>query len=133
MLNRKDSPLSDETEAIVSRCIGCAIEVHRRLGPGYLEGIYHDALGIELDLQHLHVDVEVPVTVRYRERALRTHRIDLVVERQLIVEVKAVDRLDRIHEAQLISYLRSTGLKVGLLFNFNVEALRQGGIKRRVV
>lgn len=133
MLTRKGSPLSDETEAVVSRCIGCAIEVHRRLGPGYSEGIYQDALGIELEVNALHVAVEVPVTVIYRDRPLRTHRLDMVVEGEVILELKAVERLERIHEAQLISYLRSSGLKVGLLFNFNVEYLRQGGIKRRVV
>lgn len=133
MLTHKDSPLSEATEAIVSRCIGCAIEVHRRLGPGYSEGIYQDALGIELELNDLHVATEVPVTVIYRDRPLRTHRLDMVVEGEVVLELKAVERLERIHEAQLISYLHSSGLRVGLLFNFNVEYLRQGGIKRRVV
>jgi GxxExxY protein len=131
MLSRARSHMSEATERTVEAVIGCAIEVHRRLGPGFLEGVYQDAMIIELDVAGLLARREVPVMLSYRGRPLREHRVDLIVEECVILELKAVDRLDRIHQAQLISYLRATGLRIGLLMNFNTEQLKSA--LRRVV
>jgi GxxExxY protein len=131
MLTRAHSRLPEDVERIAQATIGCGIEVHRRLGPGFLEGVYHDAMAIELDLAGLAGRREVPVTLFYRDRPLREHRVDLIVEERIILELKAVERLERIHQAQVISYLRATGLRIGLLMNFNTEQLKSG--LRRVV
>lgn len=131
MLTRAHSLLSPDIERAAEASIGCAIEVHRRLGPGFLEVVYRDALKIELGHAGLSVETEVPVMLTYRDQPLRQHRLDLVVERSVILELKAVERLDRIHQAQLISYLRAANLRLGLLINFNVEVLKAG--IRRVV
>jgi GxxExxY protein len=124
--------MSDEVERITRGTIGCAIEVHRRLGPGFREGVYQDALAIELDEHGLCAVREVPITIQYRERALRTFRMDLVVEGCVVVELKTVERLERLHQAQMLSYLGVTGLRLGLLINFNTEVLRTG-LKRIVL
>lgn len=131
MLRRVHSPLPERTERIAELTIGCAIEVHRRLGPGLLEGIYQDAMVIELQTASLSVRREVPISLTYRGQPLRPHRLDLVVEECLVLELKAVQRLDRIHQAQLLSYLRATGIRLGLLMNFNGEDLKAG--LRRVI
>jgi GxxExxY protein len=132
MLSRVNTELPADTERAAERIIGCAIEVHRQLGPGFLEGIYQDALSIELESAGLRFQREVPIILQYRNRPLRSHRLDLVVENQIIVELKAVEHLDRIHRAQIISYLRASGLRLGLLMNFNVEVLKSA-LKRVVV
>jgi GxxExxY protein len=132
MLSRVTSDLPFETEQAAERVIGCAIEVHRQLGPGFLEGIYQDALSIELETAGLKFKREVPIILQYRNRPLRPHRLDLVIEGRIIVELKAVEHLDRIHHAQLMSYLRASNIRLGLLFNFNVEILKSA-IRRVVV
>ena len=120
--------LSETTEAI----IGAAIEVHRELGPGLLESAYEACLFYELTLRGLDVLREVKLPITYKGVELdQGYKIDLLVQRSVVVEVKAVDRLDAIHEAQLLSYLKLSGCKVGLLLNFNVRVLRDG-IKRMV-
>jgi len=131
MLSRTKTDLPVETERVAGAIIGCAIEVHRRLGPGFLEGIYQDAMVIELEAAGLGVRREVPIALEYRGHPLRRHRIDLIVEHRVIVELKAVECLDRIHQAQLISYLRASRLRLGLLMNFNTEQLKSS--LRRVV
>ena len=93
MLSRTNPACSAEVEALIARTIGCAIQVHRTLGPGYTEAVYHDALAIELDIAHLPFEREFPVTVMYRDRPLRRHRLDLVVGGAVVVELKAVERL----------------------------------------
>jgi GxxExxY protein len=125
MLNKVTSVLSPQAESFVSRTIGCAIRVHKELGPGYLEGIYHDAMGIELDAEGLQYQREVAIHVLYRGKPLRLQRLDLVVEKQIVVELKAVERLDRVHQMQLLSYMKAASLKVGLLMNFHSEFLPQ--------
>lgn len=127
---RIDSPLPDEIEAIATRVIGCIIEVHRRLGPGLNEGLYEDALIIELEATGLSVERQRTVTIMYRGRSLRPQRIDMVVEQRVLLEVKSVDRLHPVHESQVISYLRAAGLRIGLLVNFNEPVAR---IKRLIV
>jgi GxxExxY protein len=117
---------------LTRRIIGGAIEVHRMLGPGLLESVYEAALCQELRLRGLRVERQVDVPVTYK--GIRLHprmRIDLIVGNQVVVEVKSVDLLHRIHQAQLLTYLKLTNLRLGLLFNFNVELLRSG--MRRIV
>ena len=117
---------------ITEGIIGAAIEVHRDLGPGLLESAYETCLAFELVERGLKVEQQKPLPVVYREVKLDCgYRLDLLVEEAVIVEVKAVDRLAPIHKAQLLSYLRLSGCKVGLLINFNVKVLKDG--IRRVV
>jgi GxxExxY protein len=107
--------------------IGHAIEVHRRLGPGLLESVYRNALVIELLLAGFGVEKERRVDVEYRgERLGNAFRFDIVVEGQLVVEVKATERIHRLHGAQVLTYLKLANLPCGLLLNFNVTALRLG-------
>ncbi len=112
--------------------IGASIEVHRTLGPGLLESAYEACLAFELVDRGLQVEQQKPLPVFYREVKLDCgYRLDLLVEEIVIVEVKAVNRLEPIHEAQLLSYLKLSGCKVGLLINFNGKVLRDG-IQRMV-
>lgn len=120
------STLSAETEDIIYRTIGCALEVHRQLGPGFLESIYAQAMEHELNLQGLPFERERSVVVRYKEKGIAGQRVDLIVAGQVIVEIKAVARLDPIFKAKVISYLRTTGLRAGLLINFNSSLLKDG-------
>ena len=115
-----------------NKIIGAAIRVHDEVGTGMLESAYDACLSFELVDAGLLVERQVAVPLVYRGRRLDCgYRIDLLVERELIVEVKAIERLERIHSAQLLSYLRLRNLKLGLLINFNVPSLRNG-IKRVV-
>jgi GxxExxY protein len=112
---------------ITDNIIGAAIEVHRSLGPGLLESAYEACLVFELVQHGLKVEQQKPLPVVYREVKLDCgYRLDLLVEGEVIVEIKAVDRLAPIHEAQLLSYLKLSGCKVGLLINFNVKILKHG-------
>lgn len=114
---------------LTDRVIGCAIEVHRTLGPGLLESVYEKALCFELQQRGLNFANQVSVPILYKGQNLGDHRLDLLVENQLVVELKAVDRFDPVFQAQLLSYLRLTGKQLGLLINFNVPVLKDG-IKR---
>lgn len=116
---------------LTGRIIGCATAVHRELGPGFLESIYQRALGIELRLAGLDFESEKLVRVSYRGHHLAMHRLDLVVANRVIVETKSVEHLDDAHVAQVLSYLKATGFRVGLLLNFRASQLRRG--IRRVV
>ena len=110
--------------------IGAAIEVHQQLGPGLLESAYEACLERELTIRGLGVERQRMIPVRYRGlRVPRAYRMDFVVNRLVAVEIKAVDRVLQIHEAQLLSYLRLSNLKLGLLINFRVGLLKHG-IKR---
>jgi GxxExxY protein len=120
---------ADVTDAI----LGAAIEVHRRTGPGLLESIYHRCLLHELHLRGLEVASEVGIDLEYKDlRIPACLRLDLLVANRVIVEIKSVDRLTSLHEAQLLTYLRLTGIRTGLLLNFNVPRLVDG-IARRVI
>ncbi len=114
------------TEAI----IGAAIEVHRTIGPGLLESAYEQCLCHELTLRKIPFERQKTVPVEYKQTRLDAgYRLDLLVDNQVVVEIKAVDALASIHEAQVISYLRLGGWPIGLLINFNVRVLTRG-IKR---
>ena len=123
---RLPSPLSPHAERVMSETIGCAIRVHQALGPGFLKSIYRKAMCVELAASELSYEAERPITVRYRESDLAGQRVDLIVEGEIILELKAVIKLDEVHRSQVISYLRTTGLKGGLLVNFRVRLLKDG-------
>ena len=129
---RLPSPLTPEADQVTSAVIGCAIRVHRALGPGFLESIYQKAMYLELAATGLSYESERPVQVKYRDVEIAGQRVDLIVEGLIVVELKSVVRLDEIHRAQLISYLRATGLRGGLLINFRVPVL-YAGLKRVVL
>jgi len=119
-------------EQLTGEIIGSAIEVHRALGPGLLESSYQACLARELELRNIPFEYEEPLPLEYKGLRLDCgYRMDLVVANAVIVEVKTVKALAPIHEAQLLTYLKLTGLKVGLLINFNVEVLKSG-IRRMV-
>jgi GxxExxY protein len=118
--------------AITESVIGSAIEVHRELGPGVLEGPCETALTIELGLRGHQIRRQVPVPLFYKGVPISNHRIDLIVDDRIIVEVKCVTRLEPVHTAQLITYLRATRLRIGLLINFNEATIRRG-IRRVMV
>jgi GxxExxY protein len=120
--------LNQITEAI----IGAAIEVHRRLGPGLLESAYEACTAFEIMERGHEVEKQKPLPVLYKGIHLDCgYRLDLLVSKKIIVEIKSVDALTPVHEAQLLSYLKLSGCKVGLLINFNVKLLKNG--IRRIV
>jgi GxxExxY protein len=122
-----------EFDELSRRVIGCAIEVHRNLGPGLLESTYRQRLACELSHAGIPFQMEVPLPVRYKEMLLDCgYRIDLLVGGDLIVEIKCVETLLPIHQAQILTYMRLSKIPVGLRINFNVTKL-QNGIKRFVL
>ena len=113
--------------------IGAAIEVHTHLGPGLLESVYEQCLCRELDLRNISYERQVALPVSYKGEHLDTGlRLDVVVENRLVVELKAIERIHPLHEAQLLTYMKLSGKKVGLLLNFNVARMKDG-IKRMVL
>ena len=118
--------------AITQRIIKCAIEVHKQLGPGLLESIYENALTIELELEGLTYKEQLAIPVIYKGRSLGEHRLDLLIQDLVIVEIKSVERFDPVFEAQLLTYLRLTKKRVGLLINFNTRLVKDG-IKRFIL
>lgn len=119
-----------EKDALTGLVIGAAIEVHKALGPGLLESAYEKALAYELGVRDMRFEVQKPVAVRYKNIDIDcAYRLDFVIEDELIVELKAVAFVEPIHEAQLLTYLKLSGLHKGLLINFNVRQLKDG-IKR---
>lgn len=122
----------DTLDQFTRRIIGATIEVHKAIGPGLLESAYQACLAFELRQSGLAVDEQRPFPVTYKRVQLDCgYRMDLVIEDSIIVEIKAVDELVPIHEAQVLSYLRLSGKRVGLLINFHVRVLKDG-IKRIV-
>jgi GxxExxY protein len=132
MKMRLESNLPDDLETLVRNVIGAAIEVHRHLGPGFLETIYEQALCYELSTRGITFARQKEIVVPYKNISISGQRLDIVVEGQVIVELKTVEQLLPLHEAQLLSYLKSTGIRVGLLINFNVKQLKTG-MKRMVM
>jgi GxxExxY protein len=117
----------DEVERIANHVIGCAIEVHRVLGPGLLESVYHDCLRREFHLQGLRFESGFHVPIDYKGMRVDSALVvDLLVEERVVVELKAVEQLHPVHEAQVITYLKLTGCPAGLLMNFNAVLLKQG-------
>jgi GxxExxY protein len=116
---------------LTSQIIGAAIEVHRQLGPGLLESSYETCLAYELESCGLEIERQKPLPIVYKEIHLEHgYRIDILVNQLVIVELKVVEAITAVHEAQMLSYLKFSGCKVGLLINFNVALLKDGGILR---
>jgi len=122
----------DRLDFLTRRIIGAAIEVHKVLGPGLLESAYETCLAFELRQQGFHVEQQQPLPVVYKSEKLDCgYRLDLVIENSVILEIKAVEHLAPIHDAQLLSYLRLSNKRVGLIINFHVRVLKDG--LRRIV
>jgi len=124
-------PILDEVEEIGKRVIGCAINVHRILGPGFKEVIYQRALCLELEEAGLTFESEKRVVVPYKRWEIEGHRLDLVIGGCVIAELKVVPRVRELHRRQVLSYLKATGLRLGYVLNFNSAVMRDG--IRRVV
>ena len=131
MLSCVPTVLPRETEEVISNVIGACIEVHRQLGPGFLEIAYHRAVCVELKERGISYENGKRIAVSYKESQIANQRVDLIIQSCVIVELKAVSQLEEIRGAQLLSYLRATGLRAGLLINFNKPVLRAG--LRRIV
>ena len=114
-------------DELSNKILGCAIEVHRELGPGLLESTYEQCLAYELSRLQIPFKLQVELPVKYKQIRLDCgYRIDLLVDDRIILELKSVDQLLKIHEAQVLTYMKLAGVRVGLLINFNVDALRKG-------
>lgn len=122
---------SKRIDELAHAVIGAAIEVHRLLGPGFLEGVYEGALAVELGLRNIPFERQKSLAVNYKGHPVGEGRLDLFVGGELVVELKAVETLSPIHSAQVISYLKALRLPLGVLINFNVPLLKDG-IKRIV-
>jgi len=120
-------------EELTEQIIGSAIEVHRCLGPGLLESAYEECLCHELHTRGIRFERQKPLPLDYKGIRLDCgYRLDIIIEAKVVVEIKAVDRIMPIHEAQMLTYLRLSGVKIGLIINFNVPVLKEG-IKRIVL
>ncbi len=128
-----ESGLSPELETLVYAVIGAAIEVHKHLGPGFLENVYEVALCYELELRGIKYERQKAIKVAYKDIVIEGQRLDLIVDSVLILELKAVDAIAPIHEAQLLSYMKTSKIPIGLIINFKVTMLKRGGIKRMVL
>ena len=116
-----------EFDDLSNRVIGCAIEVHRELGPGLLESAYEQCLAHELQRNGIPFQLQYPQPVKYKDIRLDCgYRIDILVENKLILELKSVEDIKGIHEAQLLTYMKLAGVKIGLLINFNNTKLKDG-------
>ncbi len=125
----KGEGIGPELNELSYAVIGAALEVHRVLGPGLLESLYEEALCVELSLRKVPFSRQVAIGLTYKEKPIGDARIDLLVGGKLVVELKAVEQFVPVHTAQVLSYLKATGCRLGLLINFNVKRLKEG-IKR---
>jgi GxxExxY protein len=123
---------SEERDPLTEKIIGCAIEVHRQPGPGLLESTYESALCVEFELADLNFQRQLVHPITYKGRTIGEHRLDLVIENAVILEIKSVERHEPLFDAQLLTYLGITSLRRGLLINFNSRLLKDG-IKRFVL
>jgi GxxExxY protein len=123
---RVNSPVGAEVERIVTRIMDAAFTVHRALGPGFKESIYKHALCLEMDLQGLKFEREKPIDVIYKQWKIPGQRVDLLVEGLVLVEIKSVPKLRKVHSSQVVSYLKTMDLRIGLLVNFKARVLKEG-------
>jgi len=119
-------PIAPEIERVIREAIGGAIDVHKELGPGFIEAVYHRALVIALRHRGLFAEEQKAIEIHYRGELVCRHRLDLVIENAVVVEVKAVRKLRPLHQAQILSYLKASRCRAGLLMNFNVPLLIDG-------
>ena len=122
----------DELDCLAERIIGLALNVHRGLGPGLLESLYEGALCVELELAGLRFECQKPLPISYKGCVIGDFRLDLVVEKAVLLEIKSVERHEPVFEAQVLSYLKISGLRLGYLINFNTRLLKDG-IKRLIL
>ena len=122
----------EELNKITEKIIGCAIEVHRNLGPGLLESVYEKALAIELNSSGLKYVRQKKMPIKYKNKSIGEFKIDILVENKIVLELKSVERHDPVFEAQLLSYMKLGNYKLGLLINFNKKLLKEG-IKRIIL
>jgi GxxExxY protein len=125
------SGIDEETETLCHRIIGACIEVHRHLGPGLSELVYEEALCLELALRQIPFERQLATRIEYKGVEVGSGRLDLLVARKVVVELKALESLARVHTLQAVTYLKATGCQLALLVNFNTVRLRDG-IKRVV-
>jgi GxxExxY protein len=119
--------LTADVELLTKKIIACVIEVHKTLGPGLLESVYQECVEVELKSAHLDMESDLRVPIEFKGRRIRsTLRLDLLVGGCIVVELKAVETIHRVHLAQVITYLKLTGCPAGLLMNFNTTSLRSG-------
>jgi GxxExxY protein len=116
----------EDVDALAKAAIGAAVEVHRHLGPGFLEHAYEEALAVEFDLRGIPYERQAPIRLVYKGHEIGEGRVDFLVDKKLIVELKAVEALGPVHKSQVISYLRAMGQTLGLLINFNVRVVKEG-------
>ena len=114
-----------DVDTLARSVIGAAIEVHRYLGPGYLESVYEEAIALEFDIQVISYQRQCAMSVHYKGRQVGQGKVDFLVGGKLVVELKAVEKLLPVHKAQVISYLRASGCQLGLLINFDERTLRE--------
>ena len=125
-------PVPAAVEKVATICVDCGLQVHRALGPGFKERIYEQAFCLELDSRSVKFECEKRITVRYKTWQIPGQRLDLLVEGLVVIEIKAVPKLRKIHTSQTLSYLRTLDLRLGLLMNFN-QRLFKDGVKRVVL
>jgi len=128
----KTIPADMPENAVTERIIKCAIAVHRELGPGLLENVYEEAMDIECSLDGLAVQRQLKIPVLYRGKTIGEYKPDMLINNLVVVEIKSVERFDPVFEAQVLTYLKITGKRVGLLINFNTRLFKDG-IKRFIL
>ncbi|MCI0614699.1 GxxExxY protein, partial [bacterium] len=132
LLHKEGSLVDRRFSKLIQKIIGLAIEVHKNLGPGYIESIYEKAMCYEMDKAEISYLRQIEILVPYKDINLPGQRLDLLIEKQLIVDLKAVDQITSIHQAQILSYMKSQKVRAGLTINFKVQQLRLG-IRRFVI
>jgi GxxExxY protein len=128
---REFGPIPEQVEKVATGCLDCAMQVHRNLGTGFKELIYHRAYCLELDAHGLKYRSELPILVKYKSWEIPGQKVDLLVAGVVLIEIKSVPKIKRLHRCQVVSYLRTMDLRLGLILNFNCELMRDG--IRRVV
>ena len=119
-----------KTNELTSKIIGSAIEVHKKLGPGLLEKTYEECLCIELEERGILFERQVMLPILYKNKEIKdAYRIDIIIENEIILELKTVERIENIHRAQLLTYMKLSDKKLGLIINFNVELLKNGIVR----
>jgi GxxExxY protein len=127
------NPVSENLDALGKHIVDCAFQVHKTLGPGLTENIYAEAFACELEDKNIAFEREKNIPVQYKNRKLNVnYRLDLLIENSIIVELKCVEKLLPLHEAQILTYLKLTNLRLGYLINFNVPIIKEG-LKRKVL
>ena len=121
-----------ERDSLTERIIACAIGIHRVLGPGLLEAAYESALCLEFEARGLRHARQVPIPLTYRGQSIGEYRLDLLVEDSVVIEIKAVEKVIPVFDAQVLTYLRAAGKRIGLLINFNTPVVSRG-IRRFIV